>query len=189
MNSTRGVRTHRQRVTQRCVDGSPLRMGCSSSRAAQAHTESEREIAAREVGVVVDEPLLLRLVSACNLPAMDLASESDVYCNARLLASGTSNKAITTAKWPVRWDSSDPLWDSCRLFGQVKPNRTDRLELHFMDCDEAPLDSDDHIGASFALILPRPLGTSLSLRAALTLCSHPCARRHSVLHDRSAGCR
>ena len=88
-------------------------------------------------------------------------------------ASGTSNKAITTAKWPVRWDSCRihcgiPAGSSARSF-----NRTDRLELHFMDCDEALPDSDDHIGASFALILTRTLGTSLSLRAALTLCSHP----------------
>ena len=157
-------------------------MGCNTSRSDGdvARTISSRPVSTKNVStVIVNEPLLLRLVSASNLPAMDLTSESDVYCNASLMPKG--GKARAKAKWPVRWDSSDPLWDSCRLLGSVIPAETDKLVLQFMDCDDASpgaiLDSDDVIGTATCSMASLPIGERVALPIVLTSSAKRQARK------------
>lgn len=111
-----------------------------------------------------DGPLLVRLYKAENLPSLDLRSESDVYVKAELI---DPSGASLEARWPVRWDASNPIWDSARLFGSAQPSQDAVLKLHFFDYDEASSgvkvldqlknklssltmleDSDDYIGSA-----------------------------------------
>ena len=53
-------------------------------------------------------PLLLRLISASDLPSHDLLSESDVFVIAQLLR--PDGKVAAEATWPVKWDQDSPIW-------------------------------------------------------------------------------
>ena len=92
------------------------------------------------------EPFLLKLHSAHNLPSLDVLSDSDVYCKAKIVQSRT--RTVTgVARWPVKWDATNPLWDSCRLIGTAVPSSEDQLELQFWDADES-FSKDDMIGTA-----------------------------------------
>ena len=52
-------------------------------------------------------------------------------------------KGGVKATWPVKWDSTDPIWDSCRLFGTEAPSARATLTLSFFDKDERLLEGDD----------------------------------------------
>jgi broad specificity phosphatase PhoE len=134
---------------------------------------------AKFTDITLSEPLLLRLVSAHNLPWMDYDSESDVYVIAKILpqsSESSKEEAIATARWPVKWDSTDPLWDSCRLFNGTPPKATDRLALTFFDHDTT--NSDDLIGeASCSIGKLQTLGERVRLDIQL---GKRASRRSSV---------
>lgn len=91
-------------------------------------------------------PLLVRLLHANNIPIMDVTSESDVFVKAEVV--DPLDGLIGKAEWPVKWDATDPIWDSARLFGAVPPKRNSMVRLHFYDHDTN--DADDYIGTAEA---------------------------------------
>ena len=121
-------------------------MGGCSSKSEATHRTSGVAYTVSEGSVVLQEALLLCLHSAHNLPSLDFGSESDVYCIANLITKGAKNP-IASARWPVKWDATDPMWNSCRLIGsEVVPAPDDRLDLLFFDHDDTS--SDDLIGTA-----------------------------------------
>ena len=79
---------------------------CSSSQAGEQAPVLNTTPAAGGVDtsqIVFDEPLLVRLISAHNMPALDLMSESDVYVDASLVGSG--GEVVAAAKWPAPWST------------------------------------------------------------------------------------
>ena len=84
-------------------------MGCTSSR----EEEPVRLSFPREG----EEPLLMRLGHAQHLPSLDVASESDVFVVMELLDG--SGHVVTSSKWPVKWDATNPVWNSCRPLGKA----------------------------------------------------------------------
>jgi len=100
-------------------------------------------------------PLLIRLLSGKNVPSLDSFSESDVFVEAELVtkrkevvANRSSSEVVATARWPVKWDASDPLWDSGRLFGSEPPPKDAVLRLAFYDLDENIGNANDYIGTA-----------------------------------------
>jgi len=91
------------------------------------------------------ESLLVRLIGCNNMPRADMTSASDVYVKAELIEP-PSTEPIATARWPVKWDQDNPIWDSARLFGDKPPKKEALLRLHFYDQDE--LDADDYLGST-----------------------------------------
>ena len=83
-------------------------MGCSSSKGNLVRVDLPKTCSPDDVDFSLNEPLLLRLVSACNMPSMDLTSESDVYAIVSLTPKDAM-KPSATHKWPVRWDATNPL--------------------------------------------------------------------------------
>ena len=82
------------------------------------------------------EPLLLRLISAHNLPKHDVFSESDPFVTVDLLPFGGHSEALLSVTWPVKWDAASPVWDSCRLLGEAaRVGSGLRLRLTFYDYD------------------------------------------------------
>lgn len=56
---------------------------------------------------------------------------------------------IGSARWPIKWDTANPLWDSCRLIGMDTPTADARVELKFWDADQSLADDkDDLIGVA-----------------------------------------
>lgn len=116
------------------------RMGCVGSKPASdsfsphtpTHDSSPREL------------LLLRLVSAHNVPSLDRFSQSDVYAVALLCENG---KQVANACWPVKPDTIDPYWDSCRSLGLA--SKSAKLVIQFFDLDAAhPFDLTKKLTAS-----------------------------------------
>ena len=91
-------------------------------------------------------PLLVRLLRANNVPELDLMSESDVFVRGELIGPDGTAVPGGTAKWPIKWDASNPLWDSARLFGTKPPMSNSTLRLHFFDHDDS--NADDYIGTA-----------------------------------------
>lgn len=100
-------------------------MGCNSS----TQKTDTSHIAKYAPGA---SEVVLRLVSAHHLPALDVFSESDVFAVGSLIEKG---KVVGTARWPVKPDSSDPYWDSCRFLGAASEGA--RVRLEFFDFDAA----------------------------------------------------
>ena len=148
------------------LGGAPARaMGCSSSKGNLVRVDLPKTCSPDDVDFSLNEPLLLRLVSACNMPSMDLTSESDVYAIVSLTPKDAM-KPSATHKWPVRWDATNPLWDSCRLFSAPTPIKgSDKIELRFLDCDDNPnpLDGDDLIGTASCCVAQLPVGKKVTL--------------------------
>jgi hypothetical protein len=112
-------------------------MGCAGSRPKPFNKDAD-------VAVVQYDPYILRLVSAHNIPSLDHFSESDVFAIASLVEGG---KVVATARWPVKPDSVQPVWDSCRFLGAASSRA--RVLLQFYDQDEAsPLDLTRRLTAS-----------------------------------------
>jgi hypothetical protein len=156
-------------------------MGCTSSR----EEEPVRLSFPREG----EEPLLMRLGHAQHLPSLDVASESDVFVVMELLDG--SGHVVTSSKWPVKWDATNPVWNSCRPLGKALLGGAGmRVRLKLYDHDEAPLGKlqrAELIGtASIALSelrvgealssLPVDLKRSWKQRAASLLSTKPDAR-------------
>ena len=81
------------------------------------------------------EPLLLRLISATNLPKHDVFSHSDPFVTVDVLQPGRRTPLIS-ANWPIKWDSANPVWDSCRLLGEAAADSSAlSLRLTFYDYD------------------------------------------------------
>ena len=112
-------------------------MGCSTSKNAKLYTDKEaslHEISFDPSGPA-PVPLLLRLISASDLPSHDLLSESDVFVIAQLLR--PDGKVAAEATWPVKWDQDSPIWDSCRLVGAAPPGMKGlKLRIKLFDEDE-----------------------------------------------------
>lgn len=85
-----------------------------------------------------EEPLLMWLGNAKHLPTMDLTSESDPFIVMELLtASGVVKNA---AKWPVKWDSNHPTWNSCRVLGKAPASGGGlRVRLTLYDYNETAI--------------------------------------------------
>lgn len=114
-------------------------MGCEGSKTKTPPANKDEDLA-----VVQHDAYLLRLVSARNIPSLDRFSESDVYAIASLMEGG---KVVATARWPVKPDSVQPVWDSCRSLGAASSRA--RVLLQFYDQDEAsPLDLTRRLTAS-----------------------------------------
>jgi len=114
-------------------------MGCEGSKTKTPPANKDEDLA-----VVQHDAYLLRLVSAHNIPSLDRFSESDVYAIASLMEGG---KVVATARWPVKPDSVQPVWDSCRSLGAASSRA--RVLLQFYDQDEAsPLDLTRRLTAS-----------------------------------------
>lgn len=80
----------------------------------------------------------MRLGHAKHLPSMDVASESDVFV-VMVLLDGHGH-VVTSAKWPVKWDANNPVWNSCRPLGKALLGGAGmRVRLKLYDHDEAPL--------------------------------------------------
>ena len=112
-------------------------MGCVTSKKADASQSDEPENASspRDVGLDVNEPVLLWLGKAEGLPSLDVLSESDVFVEAALVdAKGATLRKV---KWPVKWDCNNPIWNSTRELG--KPTAGCQLVLSIYDHDEAPV--------------------------------------------------
>ena len=145
-------------------------MGCSSSKGNLVRVDLPEATSPDDVDFSLNEPLLLRLVSACNMPSMDLTSESDVYAIVSLTPKD-AKKPSATHKWPVRWDATSPLWDSCRLFSAPNPIKgSDKIDLRFLDCDDNPnpLDGDDLIGTASCSVAQLPVGKQVTLPIGLS---------------------
>ena len=108
--------------------------GSKADSAAYQQTEGPEAISSEQVELN-PEPLVVRLISAHNLPALDLLSESDVFVLGSLV--DNAGTELAKAQWPVKWDSADPVWDSCRQFGDVLPPAGARLVLQLYDHDES----------------------------------------------------
>lgn len=122
-----------------------------------------KPIEAAEIALFSNDPLLVQLHSAHNLPWMDMLSESDVFVLAEVVegedsprtkksetkAGSKLDQERATAQWPVRWDATDPLWESCRQFGDSPPKADSKLLLKFYDHDDSALDHEnDFIGTA-----------------------------------------
>lgn len=119
-------------------------MGCASSKS-ETRVVLEAPTAVSELELLTFEgPLLIRLLSAHNLPSLDIGSESDVYVKAELV--GSDAAVVAAASWPIKWDATNPLWDSARAFGSEPPAKGSELKLHFYDHDD--LNKDDLIGTA-----------------------------------------
>lgn len=131
----------------------------------------------------------MRLGHAQHLPSLDVASESDVFVVMELLDG--SGHVVTSSKWPVKWDATNPVWNSCRPLGKALLGGAGmRVRLKLYDHDEAPLGKlqrAELIGtASIALSelrvgealssLPVDLKRSWKQRAASLLSTKPDAR-------------
>jgi len=80
----------------------------------------------------------MRLGHAKHLPSMDVASESDVFV-VMVLLDGHGH-VVTSAKWPVKWDANNPVWNSCRPLGKALLGGAGmQVRLKLYDHDEAPL--------------------------------------------------
>ena len=79
----------------------------------------------------------MRLGHAKHLPSLDLASESDVFVVMDLLTFG--GRVLASAKWPVKWDTNNPTWNSCRPLGKARPGAASWIRVNLYDHDTAPM--------------------------------------------------
>ena len=89
---------------------------------------------------------------------------------------------IGSARWPIKWDTANPLWDSCRLVGMDTPTADARVELQFWDADQSLADDkDDLIGVAQCTISQFTDATTvLELPIALT-------KRSKISAEKSEG--
>ena len=111
-------------------------MGCVTSKKADASQDDGPENASspRDVGLDMNEPVLLWLGNAEGLPSLDVLSESDVFVEAALV--DAKGATIRKVKWPVKWDCNNPIWNSTRELG--KPTAGCQLVLSIYDHDDHP---------------------------------------------------
>ncbi|KAL1504451.1 hypothetical protein AB1Y20_010857 [Prymnesium parvum] len=118
------------------VSRSRTRWSYSSDWAAQPAHTPRNLTPVRSKPELDGEPLLVRLISAHNLPNHDMFSESDVFATIDVLPFGGHSAPILTVAWPVKWDTPNPVWDSCRLLGEAARRDSDlRLRVSFFDYD------------------------------------------------------
>jgi len=104
-------------------------MGCAGSKKT---ADPSLQYAVTSDLVIEHDPFLLRIVSAHNMPSLDLLSASDVYAVASLMEGGV---AVTSARWPVKPDAVNPYWDSCRSLGPASSSA--RVKISFFDHDSS----------------------------------------------------
>ena len=77
--------------------------------------------------------LVLTLLSASNMPRLDLFSASDIYAVAFLQVDGEPRPPRVT--WPVKADATNPVWNSSRLLGCAEEGAV--VVVDFYDHDES----------------------------------------------------
>ena len=77
--------------------------------------------------------LVLTLLSASNMPRLDLFSASDIYAVAFLQVDGEPR--LPRVAWPVKADATNPVWNSSRLLGCAEEGAV--VVVDFYDHDES----------------------------------------------------
>jgi len=77
--------------------------------------------------------LVLTLLSASNMPRLDIFSASDIYAVAFLQVDGEPRPPRVT--WPVKADATNPVWNSSRLLGCAEEGAV--VVVDFYDHDES----------------------------------------------------
>ncbi|KAL1521659.1 hypothetical protein AB1Y20_021316 [Prymnesium parvum] len=112
--------------------------GCASKPHLDAPEEEklQAEAAVDPCKIILEpEPLVVCLISGHKLPALDLLSESDVFVLAHM--EDCNGSKLAEARWPVKWDTPNPVWRSCRQFGTTPPPDGAVLVLRLFDYDES----------------------------------------------------
>jgi len=119
-------------------------MGCSASKKQAdgvAAPSAGQPASADAVQLTETAPLVLSLISAHNMPQHDLFSESDIFVVAKL---AQPDGTTAEARWPVKWDSNHPIWESSRLLGAA--GAESEVVLTFYDHDK--VSSVDTVGTA-----------------------------------------
>jgi len=143
----------------------------------------------------VNGQVLFMLLHITNIPAMDLASESDVYCTAQVFNS-TGGPISELLFWPVRNNAKNPVWNTVRSSRQLTSvSAGDVIKFQVYDWDTVT--ADDLI-ATGSYVIPkdfedRPSDSPVSIKcelspggqAAAALAATPAVIRSAASDSRS----